>query len=82
MVNPEPGQKPGPQREVEGEDPAPRESLQDSVVGWLKAVAFGVRDTWEDVVREGRAGAQKSSDARWARYEAKTHSRRKKDANR
>lgn len=48
----------------------------DGVVDSLRAFALGLRDTAEDVVREGRRGAREANDEGWRRFETKTKHRR------
>lgn len=38
---------------------------------WARAFAGGVKDTWADIVREGRKGTRRSHDSDWAKFEAK-----------
>jgi hypothetical protein len=38
---------------------------------WLRAIAGGVKDTWGDILGEGRKAARRTHDAKWARFEAK-----------
>ena len=39
--------------------------------GWLRAITGGLKDTWGDVLSEGRKGAQRTHTAKWAKFEAK-----------
>ena len=39
--------------------------------GWLRAITGGMKDTWDDVLSEGREGAQRTHTAKWAKFEAK-----------
>ncbi len=64
----------------------PPESLEDRsvehenpVVGWARAVVFGVRDTAEHMLDEGRRGAREAREEGWQRFDDKTRNRRKHD---
>lgn len=50
--------------------PAPRE--ERGILGWARAVVFGVRDTAQDMLDEGRRGAHEAYEEGWRRYDAKT----------
>jgi len=45
------------------------------VADWARAFAGGLKDTWSDIVSEGRKGARRSHDANWAKFEAKRKKR-------
>ena len=45
------------------------------VADWARALVGGVKDTWSDIVSEGRKAARRSHDAGWARFEAKRKKR-------
>ena len=55
------------------EDDEPGESSGGlpPVGDWVRAIAGGIKDTWGDVLREGRAGAERTHDKKWAKFEAK-----------
>lgn len=64
----------------------PPEALQDSndehenpVLGWARAVVFGVRDTATYMLDEGRRGAREAQEDGWQRFDDKTKNRRKRD---
>ncbi len=64
----------------------PPEVLQDSngehenpVLGWARAVVFGVRDTATYMLDEGRRGAREAQEDGWQRFDDKTKTRRKRD---
>ncbi len=50
---------------------------ENPVVAWAKAIAFGVRDTAQDVLAEGRKGAKQAYNEGWERFDEKTRYRRK-----
>jgi hypothetical protein len=53
------------------------EREENAIVGWAKAIAFGVRDTARDMVDEGRRGAREAYDKGWRDFDGKTKYRRK-----
>ena len=57
--------------------PPPPSSLADEAIGWARAVAFGLRDTLQSALDEGRKGAKDAQDKAWRRYDNKTKYRRK-----
>ena len=58
-------------------DPEPlAEKEENDIVRWAKAIAFGVRDTAEDMLEEGRKVAHEAYNAGWQRYDANTKHRR------
>ncbi len=65
-----------PRRERAPVTPAPSSPI-DEAVGWARAVAFGLRDTLNDILKEGRKGAKDAQDKAWRRYDSKTKYRRK-----
>ncbi len=71
MTSPEPG--PRPLRWPEPEDSGP--------LGWVRAIAFGVRDTAKDMLEAGRKGADSGYAEGWRRFDKKTKYRRKPDPN-
>lgn len=61
------GDETEPQREPGGEN----ERGRLPVLGWLRAITGGLQDTWDDMLSAGRKGAQRTHDAKWAKFEAK-----------
>ena len=64
----------------------PPEGLEDqsgdhenAVIGWARAVAFGIRDTATHMLDEGRRGAREAREDGWRRFDDKTRNRRKHD---
>jgi hypothetical protein len=45
-------------------------------ISWGRAIVLGVRDTAEDMLDEGRAGAREAFDEGWEKFDAKTRYRR------
>ncbi|MFN0095501.1 MAG: hypothetical protein ACKVVT_12100 [Dehalococcoidia bacterium] len=65
-------------------EPRPQEPAAEveerGLIGWARAIAFGIGDTAKDVLDAGRRGAREAHDDAWDRFEAKTkHRRSKKD---
>lgn len=56
-----------------------REKQENPVVAWARAIAFGLRDTANDVLDAGREGAQEKSTEMWGRFRQKTRERRARD---
>ena len=54
------------------------EPRDNPIVGWAKAIVFGIRDTAQDMVEEGRRGAQEAYYDGWERFDEKTKNRRKR----
>lgn len=54
----------------------PRE--ENPVLGWAKAIVFGIGDTAKDMLDEGRRGARDAMNEGWERFDAKTKHRRQK----
>ncbi|MEP7216386.1 MAG: hypothetical protein ABI782_09035 [Anaerolineaceae bacterium] len=50
---------------------------ENPVLGWARAVVFGIRDTAEHMLEEGRRGAHEAREAGWERFDDKTRNRRK-----
>ena len=44
--------------------------------GLVRAVLLGVRDTWKEMLAEGRRGARITHDRRWREFDEKTKYRR------
>lgn len=61
------------------ETPTGGEGRALAVIDWARAIALGIRDTAQDVLKEGRAGARKAYDEYWRRFEEKTKTRRRKE---
>jgi hypothetical protein len=58
-------------------EPEPLEAPGDNrVVGWAKALVFGIRDTAKDMLDEGRRGADEAYEQGWRRFDSKTKTRR------
>lgn len=61
--------------------PAPalddQEPEENPIVGWARAVVFGIGDTARDMLAEGRRGAKEAMEQGWDRFDAKTKHRRK-----
>ena len=68
MTSPEP-----PEAEAVFDD----EERENPIVGWAKAIAFGIGDTAKDMLAEGRRGAREAMNEGWDRFDAKTKHRRK-----
>jgi hypothetical protein len=59
--------------------PAAREAREEhGLFGWARAIAFGLRDTAQDMLDEGRKGAHDAYEEGWRRYDQKTKHRRKR----
>jgi hypothetical protein len=62
-----------------GPAPEPLEQAGDNpIVGWAKAIVFGIRDTAKDMLDEGRRGADEAHEQGWRRFETKTKNRRQR----
>ena len=61
------------------EDLEDRAGHGNPVVGWARAVVFGIRDTAEHMLEEGRRGAREAREDGWQRFDDKTRNRRKHD---
>ena len=48
----------------------------NAVVDWARAIVLGIRDTAQDLVHEGRAGARAAQEEYWRRFDEKTKRRR------
>jgi hypothetical protein len=60
-----------------GPAPEPLEQASDNpIVGWAKAIVFGIRDTAKDMLDEGRRGADEAYEQGWRRFDTKTKNRR------
>ncbi|MEO6398555.1 MAG: hypothetical protein ABIP13_08815 [Tepidiformaceae bacterium] len=55
----------------------PGEKHGNPVLGWARAVVFGVRDTATHMLDEGRRGAREAQEDGWQRFDDKTKNRRK-----
>jgi len=53
------------------------EASENPILGWAKAVVFGISDTAKDMLEEGRRGAREGMEDGWDRFDAKTKRRRK-----
>ena len=53
------------------------EPTENPILGWAKAVVFGIGDTAKDMLEEGRRGAREGMEDGWDRFDAKTKRRRK-----
>jgi hypothetical protein len=62
-----------------GSAPEPLEQAADNpIVGWAKAIVFGIRDTAKDMLDEGRRGADEAYEQGWRRFDTKTKNRRQR----
>lgn len=63
------------------QEPAPEpleaEPGENPLVGWAKAIVYGIGDTAKDMLAEGRRGAREAMEQGWDRFDAKTKHRRK-----
>lgn len=71
MTSPEPLDPNGPEA-FEDHEPA-----ENPILGWAKAIVFGIGDTAKDMLNEGRRGAREAMDEGWERFDSKTKQRRK-----
>jgi len=55
----------------------PEEPRENPVIGWAKAIVFGIGDTARDMLDEGRRGTREAMDEGWERFDQKTKHRRK-----
>jgi hypothetical protein len=58
-------------------DSSPR-STENPVLDWVRALAFGLRDTAKDMLDAGREEAHGAYQEYWQRYDAKTKQRRER----
>jgi NADPH-dependent glutamate synthase beta subunit-like oxidoreductase len=72
MTSPEPTPSPFEPLEVEK-----RRNPVDPIVGWAKAIVFGIGDTAKDMLAAGREGAREATADGWDRFDEKTKHRRK-----
>lgn len=49
---------------------------ENPVLGWAKAIVFGIGDTAKDMLNEGRRGAREAMEDGWDRFDDKTKRRR------
>lgn len=56
-------------------------SGENPVFDWVRALAFGVRDTAKDMLEAGREEARDAYHEYWQRYDAKTKHRRERRRN-
>ncbi len=54
----------------------PEEREENPVIGWAKAIVFGIGDTAKDMLNEGRRGAREAMDEGWERFDSRTRHRR------
>lgn len=52
------------------------EPRENPVLGWAKAIVFGIGDTAKDMLAEGRRGAREAQEEGWERFDQKTKHRR------
>jgi hypothetical protein len=57
----------------------PEERGENPVLGWAKAIVFGIGDTAKDMLNEGRRGARQAMEEGWDRFDDKTKRRRSHD---
>lgn len=74
MTTPDPEQR--PHVHIEGE-PLAEEPQENPVLGWARAIVFGIGDTAKDMLAEGRRGAREAMAHGWDRFDEKTKHRRK-----
>ncbi len=74
MTTPEPELSTAPEAELE---PLAEDAAENPIVGWAKAIFFGIGDTAKDMLAEGRRGAREGMEQGWDRFDAKTKHRRK-----
>ena len=75
MTSPDPDTSIAPEETLEA--PEPKERGENPVLGWAKAIAFGIGDTAKDMLHEGRRGAREGMEQGWDRFDSKTKRRRK-----
>ncbi|MGE3073543.1 MAG: hypothetical protein AB7N24_05570 [Dehalococcoidia bacterium] len=76
MTTPDPQEPIAPEMALEVfDDEEPREN---PIVGWAKAIAFGIGDTAKGMLEEGRRGAREAMEESWDRFDQKTKHRRDK----
>ena len=75
MTTPDPEQLPPRTAAFEPMDDEPSE--ENPIIGWAKAIVFGIGDTAKDMLDEGRRGAREAMEHGWDRFDAKTKHRRK-----
>ena len=66
-----------PDDTLHAEAEAFEDEAENPILGWAKAIAFGIGDTAKDMLAEGRRGAREAMDQGWDRFDAKTKRRRK-----
>lgn len=54
------------------------EPRENPVLGWAKAIVFGIGDTAKDMLNEGRRGAREAMAEGWDRFDDKTKRRRQR----
>ena len=74
MTTPDPEHNIAPEAAFEPLDPEPDEN---PIVGWARAIVFGIGDTAKDMLAECRRGAKEAMDHGWDRFDSKTKHRRK-----
>ena len=57
-------------------EPLEKEPRENPIVGWAKAIVFGIGDTAKDMLDAGREGARDAMDEQWDRFDRKTKHRR------
>lgn len=62
--------------------PEPLAGALTEAMGWLRAVALGVRDTARQMMARGKQGAREATEEGWGRFEAKTKHRRRPPGSR
>jgi hypothetical protein len=70
MTSPDPETTP---YEAEAFEDEPREN---PLIGWAKAIVYGIGDTAKDMLDAGREGAREAMDEGWDRFDRKTKHRR------
>ena len=72
MTNPEPEEESVLAEAGAFED----EPAENPILGWAKAIVFGIGDTAKDALAEGRRGAREAMEQGWDRFDQKTKHRR------
>ncbi len=76
MTTPDPNESIAPEAAFEVfDEPEPREN---PILGWAKAIVFGIGDTAKEMLDEGRRGAREAMEDSWDRFDQKTKHRRDK----
>lgn len=76
MTSPDPNESVAPEAAFEVfDEPEPKAK---QIVGWAKAVVFGIGDTAKEMLDEGRRGAREAMEDGWDRFDQKTKHRRDK----